>query len=72
MKDSRLPIVHKLKFTSKEIIDEVNNPKEWPVKIPRPVSIGEDVQKGDKILFLPQSIVRTVKQVTDQYLFLKK
>jgi hypothetical protein len=72
MKPERIPMIHRMKFTSQEVIEQVQNPKEYPIKISRPVSIGNDVQSGDKLIFEPQGVVRSISQVTDMFLFLKR
>ena len=72
---NRIPIVHKLRWTSQQVQKHITEAKEYPISIPRPLSIGEDVQKGDKLLItvkMSQDIIRTIDQVTETKLFLKR
>ena len=70
----RIPIVHKLKWTDQERLEKIKNPEQPIVMISRPVSIGKDVQRGDKLLIVDRGVdlVRSIVQVTDKLLFLKR
>lgn len=70
----RLPMVHKLKWTDQERLDKITNPDQPIVMINRPISIGTDVMRGDKLLITYKGIdvVRSIVQVTDKLLFLKR
>lgn len=70
----RLPMVHKLKWTDQERLDKITNPDQSIVMINRPISIGKDVMRGDKLLITHKGIdvVRSIVQVTDKLLFLKR
>lgn len=70
----RLPVVHKLRWTDQERLEKIKNPDQPIVQISRPVSIGEDVRRGDKLLITHSGvdIVRSIVQVTDKLLFLKR
>jgi hypothetical protein len=71
MSNTRIARVHVLKWTPQETIEEINSPKEWPIKFPRPKNLNKDVIVSDKIMFHPQDVVRTIVAITDNTLFLK-
>lgn len=70
----RLPMVHRLKWTDQERLQKITNPDQPIVQISRPISIGKDVQRGDKLLITHSGVdvVRSIVQVTDKLLFLKR
>lgn len=72
--EKRLPMVHKLKWTDQDRLDKITNPDQPIVMINRPISIGKDVMRGDKLLITHKGIdvVRSIVQVTDKLLFLKR
>ena len=72
--EKRLPKVHKLKLVDQMKIEELRNPESPIVMLSRPKTIGEDVMKGDKLLIVDRGvdIVRSIVQVTDKLLFLKR
>lgn len=72
--EKRLPRVHKLKLVDQMKMDELCNPESPIVMLARPKSIGEDVMRGDKLLIVDRGVdlVRSIVQVTDKILFLKR